>query len=208
MGKVYSEVFKKRAITLLFELNEKKSVKVDRKTITNVRDLVKALGISKDSIYLWRKKFTPEKQPEKPETKKKRKGTIRREKFEKQQAELSKQKEARLKIKDLEKDLSRLKQITLSEDPEIKKKIREKVKEITKIEKKESIIPEKEFERKIEEELPPVSGAMDIFGGRFVGSIAQAMSIPNYSRLKLKQLLLKVGQRYIEKSGLNRKEGK
>lgn len=161
MGKIYTEVFKKRALLLLSELNEKRSVKIDKKTITNVRDLVRALGISKDSIYNWRKQITPKKEPEK---KKKRKGTIRHEKFKKEQAELLKQKEERLKAKDLEKELER--------------------------------------------ELPSISGTMDIFGGRFVGSIAQAMGISNYSRMKLKQLLLKVGQVYIQKSGLSKKEVK
>lgn len=138
MGKTYSIVFKKRAVSLLNELNSKGIVVVDKKEVKNVRDLVKAIGISRDSMYKWKKSLIPV-----PATKK------------------------------------------------TKKKAKKKA---GKLLEEEQIIIE------IEKELDISEADAGIIGGRFVGYIAQQARIKGYSKMKLPEMMRKVGQFYLDKA--------
>lgn len=144
MGKTYSIVFKKNAVSLLNELNSKGFVLVNKKEVKNVRDLVKEIGISRDSMYKWKKSLIPV-----PETKKEKKKAKKREK------EVSPE-EKTIELMNLGREL------TLTE------------------------------------------ADAGIIGGRFVGYIAQQARIKGYSKMKLPEMMRKVGQFYLDKS----KEGK
>ena len=61
----YSLVFKKRCVKLRTELMEKGKVSIDSIEIRNVRELVKVLDISNDSLYTWMEKYSIEKDDEK-----------------------------------------------------------------------------------------------------------------------------------------------
>lgn len=53
----YTEVFKRKAVALLSELNEKGTIVIDSIEIKNVRELVKFLNVSNYSLYGWNKLY-------------------------------------------------------------------------------------------------------------------------------------------------------
>ena len=61
MAKQYSEVFKRNCVQKLTDLNAKGIVRINKVEVKNVRELVKALDISNDSLYKWDKLYPSEK---------------------------------------------------------------------------------------------------------------------------------------------------
>ncbi|QYW08103.1 DNA binding protein [Lokiarchaeota virus WyrdV1] len=57
MAKQYSEVFKRNCVQKLTDLKAKGIVRINKVEVKNVRELVKALDISNDSLYKWNKVY-------------------------------------------------------------------------------------------------------------------------------------------------------
>lgn len=61
MAKQYSEVFKRNCVQKLTDLKALGIVRINKVEVKNVRELVKALDISNDSLYKWDKLYPSEK---------------------------------------------------------------------------------------------------------------------------------------------------
>lgn len=57
MAKQYSLTFKKNCVQKLNDLKAKGIVVINKVEVKNVRELVKALGVSNDSLYTWAKLY-------------------------------------------------------------------------------------------------------------------------------------------------------